>query len=176
MSTLFDTCPVRVSVIALAQQRESSMRWCFVLFFLCLGSCFLPPAPLPGPAACGNGIVDPGEECDEGKQNSGLRWGSTCLKDCKRPRCGDGTRQKGEDCDDGNTLDDLDCAADCQKRTPAEQREARQADAQKHKEERANAKVAPSQSVTPTQSNHPKCTKGCPCGGSCIDCSEVCHK
>lgn len=38
---------------------------------------------------------------------------------------------------------------------------------------------APSQSApssgAPSYSG-PKCTKGCPCGNACIDCSKVCHK
>jgi len=42
-----------------------------------------------GCAVCGNGFVDPGEECDEGAANSGA--GNHCRVDCTLPRCGDAT-------------------------------------------------------------------------------------
>ncbi len=42
-----------------------------------------------GCAACGNGFVDPGEQCDQGAGNGGA--GNHCRLDCTLPRCGDGT-------------------------------------------------------------------------------------
>ncbi|WP_434383384.1 DUF4215 domain-containing protein [Melittangium boletus] len=53
-------------------------------------------------ATCGNGIVDPGEECDDGF-NDGAYNG--CARGCVLgPRCGDRViqREHGETCDDGN--------------------------------------------------------------------------
>jgi len=51
------------------------------------------------PASCGNGRVDPGEECDDGNGNDG----DACLATCRRARCGDGVVRVGvEECDDGN--------------------------------------------------------------------------
>src|SRR5207253_1676550 len=42
-----------------------------------------------GCAACGNGFVDPGEECDEGAGNRDAP--NHCRHDCTLPRCGDAT-------------------------------------------------------------------------------------
>src|SRR6185295_6323648 len=45
----------------------------------CVGAC----------RACGNGFVDPGEECDEGAGNRSAA--NHCREDCRAPRCGDDT-------------------------------------------------------------------------------------
>src|SRR5207245_2017065 len=42
-----------------------------------------------GCAACGNGFVDPGEECDEGAGNRDAP--NHCRPDCTLPHCGDAT-------------------------------------------------------------------------------------
>jgi cysteine-rich repeat protein len=59
---------------------------------------------------CGNGRVDPGEECDTAaKDTSG-----SCLPTCRFNRCGDGFVRTGiEECDDGNTKDGDGCSAQC---------------------------------------------------------------
>ena len=67
-----------------------------------------PPANL-----CGNDIVDPGEECDDGNP----RNGDGCDRECKResrPECGNGVVEAGETCDDGNTIDFDACGNDCE--------------------------------------------------------------
>jgi len=54
-------------------------------------------------ATCGNGTVDPGEECDDIANDGGY---GQCGRGCVRgPRCGDSIIQSehGEECDDGNT-------------------------------------------------------------------------
>lgn len=60
-----------------------------------------------GPAACGDGVVDAGEVCDDG--------GATvsCDADCTAAACGDGTVNEaaGEDCDDGG--ESATCDVDC---------------------------------------------------------------
>ena len=78
---------------------------------------------------CGNAILDPGEDCDDGDFESG----DGCSKDCQLepgydcvrensicvpfplPRCGDGIARPdlGEACDDGNTKSGDGCEADC---------------------------------------------------------------
>ena len=61
---------------------------------------------------CGNGIVDPGETCDDGN----IVDGDGCAADCKSmERCGDGVLNvaAGEVCDDGNTVSGDGCSADC---------------------------------------------------------------
>ncbi len=65
-------------------------------------------APEP---VCGDGNVDPGEECDEGPANADE---GTCTLGCLLPVCGDGFVQAGEACDDGNAIDDDACVAGCE--------------------------------------------------------------
>jgi cysteine-rich repeat protein len=67
------------------------------------------PAPLKCAAVqavcisnlCGNGVVDPGEVCDDGN----IMNGDGCSSDCKsKEACGNGIVDPGEVCDDGNTV------------------------------------------------------------------------
>lgn len=73
---------------------------------------------------CGDGVVVPPEECDEGDQN----WDPTspnayghCTTECKLgPRCGDGAKSGDEECDEGKDnvgqYGDADaCTPDCRK-------------------------------------------------------------
>ena len=48
---------------------------------------------------CGDGFVDPGEECDDGNDDET----DACLNNCTRASCGDGVVQsyRGETCDEG---------------------------------------------------------------------------
>ncbi|WNG30093.1 DUF4215 domain-containing protein [Cystobacter fuscus] len=61
---------------------------------------------------CGNGTVDPGEECDEGASNGSGQCTRACVFG---PRCGDNVVQPeaGEQCDDGNTVSGDGCSALC---------------------------------------------------------------
>lgn len=58
---------------------------------------------------CGNGILEPGEECDDRGESA------TCNADCTLARCGDGkiNAATGEVCDDGNTVDGDGCDSNC---------------------------------------------------------------
>lgn len=78
------------------------------------------PAPDPnprvtdaGPIACGNGIRESGEECDDGNSNDH----DDCTNSCKTASCGDGIqktiRTDAEECDDGNVNDHDDCTNAC---------------------------------------------------------------
>ena len=58
---------------------------------------------------CGNGLVDPGETCDDGNINDG----DGCSHNCKNEMCGNGDMDPGEKCDDGNTTSGDGCSADC---------------------------------------------------------------
>ena len=61
---------------------------------------------------CGDGIVDSGEQCDDGNNIDG----DGCSADCQReptPACGDGNLDPGEQCDDGNTVAGDGCSATC---------------------------------------------------------------
>jgi cysteine-rich repeat protein len=60
-------------------------------------------------AICGDGTVDPGEQCDDGN----LVDGDGCDSNCTPTACGNGVKDPTEDCDDGNTLDGDGCPASC---------------------------------------------------------------
>jgi cysteine-rich repeat protein len=64
---------------------------------------------------CGNSIVNPSEECDDGN----LVNGDGCAADCTiEPFCGDNELNEGEACDDGNSTDGDGCSAECQDEVP----------------------------------------------------------
>lgn len=61
-------------------------------------------------AACGNAMIEAGEECDDGN----LGDGDGCDGSCEREAfCGDGTLDPGEVCDDGNHRSGDGCRSDC---------------------------------------------------------------
>jgi cysteine-rich repeat protein len=100
-----------------------------------------------GVAACGDGIQQGHEACDDGNasdddfclQNCQLATcgdgylldgveqcddgngadGDACRNDCILGTCGDGVVGAGEDCDDGNHQDGDRCAADCKRQFPS---------------------------------------------------------
>jgi cysteine-rich repeat protein len=65
-------------------------------------------APVCQPS-CGNGIVDPGEQCDDGNTING----DACDTNCTAPRCGNSVVDPGEQCDDGNTTNGDSCDTNC---------------------------------------------------------------
>lgn len=67
---------------------------------------------------CGNGKVEPHEECDDGDKNGPdkrcllnceLRAAHESPEDTSKPYCGDGIKQRGEECDDEDFNDFDDC-------------------------------------------------------------------
>ena len=65
---------------------------------------------LGGAGMCGNGLLDVGEECDDGNVNDG----DDCTMNCLLPAiCGDGLVQGGEACDDGNAVETDECTTRC---------------------------------------------------------------
>jgi len=65
-------------------------------------------------AICGNGIVEAGEQCDDGN----LIPGDGCNPNCTFPgtvneNCGNGLLDAGEECDDGNLIPGDGCNPDC---------------------------------------------------------------
>ncbi|MEE2836410.1 MAG: DUF4215 domain-containing protein [Myxococcota bacterium] len=66
---------------------------------------FAEPLFSAAPIRCGDGQLDPGEECDDGN----LVDTDRCDRQCRRARCGDGVVQTGEACDDGNLRHDDAC-------------------------------------------------------------------
>ena len=63
-----------------------------------------------GGPLCRNGVLDPGEACDDGNAIDT----DACRADCERATCGDGVVWAGvEACDDHNTVDGDGCPANC---------------------------------------------------------------
>jgi cysteine-rich repeat protein len=59
---------------------------------------------------CGDGILLPSEECDDGNANPN----DGCTNACTIAECGDGVVQDGvEACDDGNAIETDDCLSTC---------------------------------------------------------------
>ena len=74
----------------------------------------LPPPPdAPVAAVCGNNILEPGEECDDGNRISGDGCSSACRIEAPAAICGNGILEFGEKCDDGNTIPGDGCSSDC---------------------------------------------------------------
>jgi large repetitive protein len=78
--------------------------------------------PPDAPVLCGNGVVDPGENCDDGNTVSGDGCDNQCCiergYDCKSAyappcHCGDGKLDFGEQCDDGNSASGDGCSYRC---------------------------------------------------------------
>jgi hypothetical protein len=67
----------------------------------------LPPDMAPAPR-CGDGKMDPGEQCDQGAANAANAYGpGKCTATCRTaPFCGDDTRSNGEVCDNGTMNSD----------------------------------------------------------------------
>ncbi len=80
-----------------------------------LGTPGQPNTPCPEPV-CGNGVVEVGEQCDDGNDVSG----DGCEPDCTAtaPGCGDGVLGDGEECDDGNIVPGDGCSPVCTVETP----------------------------------------------------------
>jgi cysteine-rich repeat protein len=68
----------------------------------CTNDCTLP--------ACGDGILQAGEECDDGLANSD---NGECVSDCHYNVCGDGHPGPDEECDDGNAIEGDGCNLQC---------------------------------------------------------------
>ncbi len=94
---------------------------CAVTLTACLIDTRTPASAETLSESCGNGILDPDEECDHGAQNSDS---SACLSSCRLATCGDGYINPAyEQCDDGNRnteeceyglMSCTVCDADCQ--------------------------------------------------------------
>jgi len=69
------------------------------------GVCAQPPPP-----ACGDGVINGADECDDGANNGDTL---ACKSDCTLQACGDGFLGIGEGCDDGNEIDDDECSNTC---------------------------------------------------------------
>jgi cysteine-rich repeat protein len=67
---------------------------------LCVTACSSDPAPVQDDLpTCGDGALDPGEQCDDGNTNNGDGCDRTCNPELV---CGDGVVDPGEACDGGD--------------------------------------------------------------------------
>ena len=64
---------------------------------------------------CGNGILDPNEQCDDGNTAAGDGCSPACTIE---PSCGNNVVDPGEQCDDGNTANSDGCSSICQTEPP----------------------------------------------------------
>ncbi len=66
---------------------------------------------------CGDGVLDPGEACDDGEDNSDTQP-NACRTNCKKARCGDGVVDVKDECDEGSANSDTQvdaCRTNCVK-------------------------------------------------------------
>jgi cysteine-rich repeat protein len=84
-----------------------------LLWLLCLlPSLALGQAPTTQPLlSCGDALLTPDEQCDDGNTNNGDGCSSSCT--IESAVCGDGLVSPGERCDDKNTSSGDGCSADC---------------------------------------------------------------
>ena len=75
-------------------------RWC-ALYFLMLAQCGAR-SELPQPKICGNGLLETGEECDDGNDVDT----DGCTNRCTDGPCGNGKIDPGEECDLGDDNED----------------------------------------------------------------------
>ncbi len=66
-----------------------------------------------GGGVCGDGVVDPEEQCDQGAANSDTAP-DACRTDCREAYCGDEVVDTAESCDDGNAGGGDGCSASCE--------------------------------------------------------------
>lgn len=69
-----------------------------------------PFDPVTDHMGCGNGQIDPGEECDDGNTWPGDGCDAACWVE---PACGNSLVEGGEECDDGNRMTGDGCDAGC---------------------------------------------------------------
>jgi len=71
-----------------------------------------PTSTTDGKAACGDGELDPGEQCDDGNTVNGDGCENNCTK-TPGENCGNGVVDEGEECDDGNKTNSDGCENNC---------------------------------------------------------------
>ncbi len=81
--------------------------WSGVFTWCLLASC---GSVSPQEAVCGDGELDPGEQCDDGNVTSADGCSATCAIEMS---CGNALLEGTEQCDDGDTTDGDGCSATC---------------------------------------------------------------
>ena len=62
---------------------------------------------------CGDGILEAGEECEDGNKDSGDGCSETCTDEDEQVECGNNIIEFPEECDDGNTNNNDYCSSTC---------------------------------------------------------------
>jgi len=97
---------------------RDALPWLLLLPLLLLACPEEQPEPDPDPEdptpppACGDGVVDDGEQCDDGAANSDTEP-DACRTSCLEAYCGDGVADSGEACDDGTPFGGDGCTPVC---------------------------------------------------------------
>jgi cysteine-rich repeat protein len=91
------------------QPRLAVPSFVALAFTLAASACAKETVPA---TICGDAILDPGEECDDGGNSAGDGCSPTCKNELG-VRCGDSTLDAGEQCDDGGTTDGDGCSSTC---------------------------------------------------------------
>lgn len=76
--------------------------------------------------ACGDGVVDRDEECDDGNGAGSDGCSATCTFEAAATDCGDHVVDPGEQCDDGNLLANDGCSPTCRLESTAKRVTLRQ--------------------------------------------------
>ena len=79
---------------------------------LCVAHCEAPTHAEDSQPVCGNGIIEAGEECDDGNTRSLDGCDPTCRLE-HASRCGDGIVDSDEECDEGDDIDGDGCSKRC---------------------------------------------------------------
>src|SRR4029078_8288565 len=86
----------------------------------------IPNIPVPNPNKCGDGLIEPGEDCDDANRAPGDGCSAICQAECFEscgwcggtgpcggPSCGDFRLESGETCEDGNSDSGDGCSSAC---------------------------------------------------------------
>jgi len=90
---------------------KAALSTLFLTVALGLVGCNPDPGTDPQPV-CGNGLLEAGEQCDDGANIDGDGCSAACEED-EQDECGDSTLNPGEGCDDGNTISGDGCSSSC---------------------------------------------------------------
>ncbi len=99
----------RAKVDAMARVRRPFSTLAATMLIVLLGGCTFQAAG--GEARCGDGVVDPGEGCDDGNEVDGDGCSAACA--VVDQACGDGVTDPDEACDDGNADNGDGCDINC---------------------------------------------------------------
>src|SRR5262245_52082615 len=102
-------------MMILCRLLRAPVALCAVVSFLAFVPACHDDKPTPPdllPPGCGDGVLDEGEECDQGSANSDTTR-DACRTNCRKASCGDHVQDSGEACDDGNAWGGDGCTPLC---------------------------------------------------------------